>query len=118
MDESKSPGLDSRVSSAAVKQQFITQENTRKFAHVLLPRLSEAEKSLYENLLPELDASIKVDEVVGEIEDDIKGPLYYGRYAGGIIMGVSDTQIATRFPLTDAYNVSFRLELSLRDTLN
>ncbi|KAF9076104.1 hypothetical protein BDP27DRAFT_1313905 [Rhodocollybia butyracea] len=98
MDKSESPGLGSRVSSAGVKQQFITQENTRKFAHVLLPRLSEAEKSLYENFIPELDASIKVDEVVGEIEDDFKGPLYYGRYAGGIIMGFPAGPFAQRYP--------------------
>lgn len=61
----------------------------RLLPYVSLPRLPETNKALYESLVPPLDKSIKVDEVVGEAVDDLMGPLYYGRFEKGIIRGVS-----------------------------
>ncbi|KAJ4002497.1 SHREC complex subunit Mit1 [Lentinula boryana] len=65
---------------------------------VSLSRLSKVEKSLYKSLFPEFDEAIKVDEVVGEVDDDIKGPLYYGRFEQGIIMGFPKQAFAQRYP--------------------
>ncbi|KAE9408278.1 hypothetical protein BT96DRAFT_914203 [Gymnopus androsaceus JB14] len=56
----------------------------RLLPYVSLPRLPETNKALYESLVPPLDKSIKVDEVVGEAVDDLMGPLYYGRFEKGI----------------------------------
>lgn len=86
--------------------KFVEQPVTRpvlvqKIPYVSLPRLSEEEKSLYASLIPELDETIPVDEVVGEVDDDIKGPLYYARFDQGIIMGVR-VYNETRFLSVDA----------------
>ncbi|KAJ4484899.1 hypothetical protein C8J55DRAFT_472367 [Lentinula edodes] len=70
----------------------------QKVPYVSLPRLSEEEKSLYASLIPELDETIPVDEVVGEVDDDIKGPLYYARFDQGIIMGFPKQPFARRYP--------------------
>ncbi|KAF5388487.1 hypothetical protein D9757_004581 [Collybiopsis confluens] len=66
--------------------------------YVSIPGLSKAEKAKYEPLIPELDERIKVDEVVGEVFDDIKGPLYYGRYKDGMIRGFPAEAFALNYP--------------------
>ncbi|KAJ4485941.1 SNF2 family DNA-dependent ATPase [Lentinula aciculospora] len=105
MAEVKTNELDPPISTENQTDSFKTEpqavtrpEVVRKVPYVSLPRLSQSERSSYTSLIPDLDETIKVNEVVGEVEDDLKGPLYYGRYDEGIIMGFPMHAFARRYP--------------------
>ncbi|KAJ3843907.1 SHREC complex subunit Mit1 [Lentinula raphanica] len=91
--------MDDQNDAYIPEEQSISRSTTvQNVPYVSLSCLSAAERSLYKSLYPELDENIKVDEVLGEVEDDIKGPLYYGRFRGGIIMGFPKEGFARKYP--------------------
>ncbi len=97
MSEQNDPDpLPSPSSKQVDEKPLLIRKTKQTMLYVSPPYLAEDEKLKYESLVPKLDESVPVDEVVGEAKDDIKGLLYYGRFRGGILYGVS-AKTWTRF---------------------